>query len=90
MLLRRSDGSFNLQVSERNSKVSTSLYRKVILTFAICLNIRDEEIIKGLVSFFKLLDIPDSANLKVLSVNNSTTSIDKSSAASSSAALASC
>ena len=41
---------------------SGSLRRKVVLNFVICLHIRDEELIKSLVSYFKSLNIQVSAN----------------------------
>ena len=47
------DGSFYLHVSERVSKVNTRLQRKVVLNFAICLHIREVELIKGLIAYFK-------------------------------------
>jgi hypothetical protein len=51
------DGSFNLHTSERNSKVSNNIHRKVFLTFSICLHIRDEDVIKTLISYFKSLNV---------------------------------
>ena len=50
------DGSFNLHVSEHNSTVSKNVHRKVVLKYAICLHRRDEEVIKGLITYFKSLD----------------------------------
>jgi hypothetical protein len=63
------DGSFNLHVSKQNSKVSNNVHRKVVLIFSICLHIRDEEVIKSLVDYFKSLNVQVSDELKAGSPN---------------------
>jgi len=51
-------------VSERKSKVSENMHRKVVLIFSICLHSRDEAVIKILVAYFKSLNVQVSANTK--------------------------
>lgn len=53
------DGSFNLHVSENNSKV------KVFLTYSICLHIKDQKLIEGLVTYFEKLNIDSIEDLAV-------------------------
>jgi hypothetical protein len=59
------DGSFYLEVSEKKSKVNSKVHRKVVLVYSICLHSRDEEIIRGLVNYFKSLENPSVANLEL-------------------------
>ena len=54
MLFRSGDGSFYLNVKNLNSKLNDKKYSKVVLNFKICLHIRDEEVIKGLVNYLIL------------------------------------
>ena len=51
-------------MSDRKSKVSENMHRKVVLIFSMCLHSRDEEVIKILVAYFKSLNVQISANTK--------------------------
>ena len=48
------DGSFYLKVLQQKSKFTENVSNIVRLNFKICLNIREEEVLKGLFNFFKL------------------------------------
>lgn len=54
------DGSFYLIVKNLNSKLNEKVYFKVVLNFKICLHIRDEEVIKGLLNYLNLSQIQSS------------------------------
>jgi hypothetical protein len=61
------DGSFNLIIRPRKHPIR-GLVGTVNLNFEVCLNVRDEEVIKGLFAYFKSLGVKVSNSLTVGSV----------------------
>lgn len=68
------DGSFHLNIKESN----TNLSKRVSLRFSINLNIRDAEVLKGLITYFKTFKSVNKVKLKEnhhVSKSNNTVSL---------------